>query len=141
MAKERGAHPGDQSATHHTPSIWEWTVAAFGAAIVLVAIGFMVYDAVTAAPGAVPMISVRVDRIVAYPSGYVVEFRTTNDGDATAAQVLVRGELRSDSGVVELSESTIDFVPARSWRIGGLVFTKDPRAHRMEVRAVGFDRP
>jgi uncharacterized protein (TIGR02588 family) len=42
---------------------------------------------------------------------------------------------------VERSEATIDFVPARSSRHGGLVFKNDPRRYRMEVRPVGFDRP
>jgi uncharacterized protein (TIGR02588 family) len=55
--------------------------------------------------------------------------------------VQVHGELRSDTSVVEQSESSVDFVPARSWRTGGLVFAKDPRTYRVEVRVVGFDRP
>lgn len=101
----------------------------------------MVYEAVTAPANPVPQIVVRVDTVIAYPSGHVVEFRAINAGDATAAGVQVEGELRSDTGVVERSESTVDFVPARSWRKGGLLFKGDPRAHRMEVRAVGFGRP
>jgi uncharacterized protein (TIGR02588 family) len=64
-----------------------------------------------------------------------------DDGDATAAGVLVQGELRSNTGLVERSEATLDFVPARSWRPGGLVFTTDPRAQRLEVRPLGLDRP
>lgn len=141
MAKERDGNSGDQRTRHRRPSLWEWAAAALGAAIVAAAIGFMVYDAVTAAPHPVPKIAVRVDTVVAYRSGYIVEFRAINAGDATAANVLVQGELRSDTGVVERSKATIEFVPGGSWRPGGLVFTKDPRAYRMEVRPLGFDRP
>jgi uncharacterized protein (TIGR02588 family) len=141
VAKRRDGNRDDLSARHHKPSLWEWTAAGLGAAIALAAIGFMVYEAVSAAPDAIPVITARVERVVAHPSGYVVEFRATNDGDATAAQVLVQGELRGATGTVERSEATIDFVPARSWRRGGLVFGQDPRAARVEVRVLGFDRP
>jgi uncharacterized protein (TIGR02588 family) len=141
VAKRRDGNRDDYSARHHKPSLGEWTAAGLGVAITLAAIGFMVYEAVSAAPDAIPAITVRVERVVVHPSGYVVEFRATNDGDATAAQVLVQGELRGDAGTVERSEATIDFVPARSWRRGGLVFGQDPRGGRVEVRVLGFDRP
>lgn len=142
MAEKGGRDRGERPGRAHTkPSVWEHGAAAIGAAIVVATLGFMVYEAATAPPDPVPLIVVRVDTVVAYPSGYVVEFRAINAGDATAASVQVQGELRSDTGVVERSESTVDFVPARSWRRGGLVFARDPRAHRMEVRAVGFGRP
>jgi uncharacterized protein (TIGR02588 family) len=55
--------------------------------------------------------------------------------------VQVEGELRADTGVVERSESTVGFVPARSWRKGGLVFRAEPARYRLEVRVVGYDRP
>jgi uncharacterized protein (TIGR02588 family) len=137
-----GRNAGDRPArTHAKPSSWELVAAAIGAAIVVATLGFMVYEAMTAPPNAVPQIVVRVDSIVPYPSGYVVEIRAINAGDATAAAVQVHGELRSDTGVVDQSESTVDFVPARSWRPGGLVFKNDPRRYQVEVRPVGFDRP
>jgi uncharacterized protein (TIGR02588 family) len=90
---------------------------------------------------AVPQLAIRVDTVVSYPHGYVVEFRAVNPGGSTAANVQVEGELRGDTGFVERSESTIAFVPARSWRTGGLVFRAEPARHRLEVRVVGFDRP
>jgi uncharacterized protein (TIGR02588 family) len=136
--RDRGDRPARPQAK---PSAWELTAAALGAAIVAATLGFMVYEAVTAPANPVPQIVVRVDTVIAYPSGHVVEFRAINAGDATAAGVQVQGELRSDTGVVERSESTVDFVPARSWRRGGVLFKSDPRGHRMEVRAVGFGRP
>lgn len=112
-----------------------------GGAITIAVLGFMLYEALTEPANPVPKLVVRVDTIVAYPSGYVAELRAINAGDATAARVQVQGELRADTGVIERSESTVDFVPARSWRRGGLVFQNDPRRHRLEVRVVGFDRP
>jgi uncharacterized protein (TIGR02588 family) len=126
---------------HAEPSIWEWVAAGIGGALVVAVLAFMSYEAATLGPHPSPKLAIRIDTVLAYPGGYIVEFRATNSGDATAAHVLVQGELRSDSGVVERSESTVDFVPARSWRTGGLVFAQDPRAFRVEVRPVGFDRP
>ena len=119
----------------------EIAVAALGAAIVVAALGFMVYEAVTAPSDPVPKLVVRLDTVIAYASGHVAEFRAINAGEATAASVQVQGELHADTGLVEQSESTIDFVPAQSWRKGGLVFRADPRRHRLTVRVMGYDRP
>jgi uncharacterized protein (TIGR02588 family) len=138
---KRGPSQGDQPVQRAEPSIWEWVAAGIGGALVVAVVGFMAYEAATLSPHPTPRLAIRIDTVVAYPGGYIVEFRASNSGDATAASVLVEGELRSDTGVVERSEATIDFVPAGSWRTGGLVFTKDPRSYQMEVRPAGFGRP
>ena len=126
---------------HAKPSVWEHVAGALGAAIVVATLAFMVYEALTTPTDAVPQLAVQVDTVVSYPHGHVVEFRAMNAGDATAANVQVQGELRADTGVVERSEATIGFVPAQSWRTGGLVFRGDPAGYRLEMRVVGFDRP
>lgn len=126
---------------HAKPSLWEHAAAALGGAIVIATLAFMIYEAVTTPSDAVPQLAVRVDTIISYAHGHVVEFRAVNTGDATAANVQVRGELQADAGIVERSESTVDFVPARSWRKGGLVFNARPARDRLDVRVVGFDRP
>src|SRR5687767_298455 len=126
---------------HATPSIWEHAAGALGATIVVATLAFMVYEALTTPTDAVPQLAVQVDTVVSYPYGHVVEFRAMNVGNATAADVQIEGELRADTGVVERSEATIGFVPAQSWRRGGLVFKGDPAVHRLQVRVVGFDRP
>jgi uncharacterized protein (TIGR02588 family) len=142
VAERGGRDGGNRPARPRAkPSGWELGAAVLGAAIVVATLAFLLYEAVTAPPSAVPRLVVRVDTVIAYASGHVVEFRAINSGDATAASVQVEGELRSDTGVVERSESIVDFVPARSWRKGGLVFKADPRAYQMEVRAVGYTRP
>jgi uncharacterized protein (TIGR02588 family) len=132
----RGQHP-----SHAKPSTWEWVVAGLGAAIVLSAVAFMLYDAITAGPHPTPRITVRADTVIEYGSGYVVEFRAVNEGDATAAAVIVSGELGRGTGVLERTEVTLDYIPARSSRTGGLVFANDPRTHRLALRAKGFNRP
>lgn len=122
-------------------SVWEWVAAAVGAALVIAVIGFIAYQAVVARGDPHPRISVRVDTIIGYGDGYIVEFLAENTGGATAAGLLIKGRISSDTGVVEESEATIDFVPSKSRHRGGLLFTKDPRAFRLEVRPAGYQRP
>lgn len=118
----------------------EWAVAVASALVVLAAIGFLVYGAVTGA-GTPPEIRVRVERIVPQPHGFVVEFRARNTGGTTAAGVPIRGRLLGAEGEVESAETTIDYVPPESERRGGLFFQNDPRRYRVEIRAEGYDVP
>jgi uncharacterized protein (TIGR02588 family) len=140
-SQRRERSGGDRAVQHAAPSIWEWVAAGIGGALVVAVLGFMAYEAATLSSHPTPRLTVRIDTVVAYPSGYVVEFRAMNAGDATAASVIVQGELRSDTTVVERSEAMIDFIPAGSSRSGGLVFKNDPRRFQAEVRAAGFDMP
>jgi uncharacterized protein (TIGR02588 family) len=126
---------------HGPPSIWEWAAAGAGGILVVLVIGFMAYEAATLGPHPSPHLATRIDTIVPTAGSYLVEFQATNTGDATAAHVVIHGELHADTGFVERSEATLDFVPARSSRQGGLVFRSDPRRYRLVVRAVGFSRP
>ena len=132
---KRSGHP------HSKPSAWEYIAGWVGAAIVVATLAFMVYEAVRTPSNPVPELAVRVDTIVRYAHGHLVEFRAINTGHATASNVQIQGELAAETGVVERSESSVDFVPAQSWRKGGLVFKAEPGRHRLEVRVVGFDRP
>jgi uncharacterized protein (TIGR02588 family) len=121
-------------------SPWEWLVAAAGLVLVVSTIGFMLYNAL-AEGAAPPSIEVQVLSIVRVGDGFLVTFTATNQGDMTAADVTVEGELRDDAGSKETSTATISYVPAGSSREGGLYFAQDPRQFRMEVRAKGFERP
>lgn len=118
----------------------EWLIAALGALLVSGAVAFLLHDAVTE-PDSPPLLEVGVDTVIAGPQGFVVKFRIRNGGQETAASVQVAGELRSDSGVVEQAETTVEFVPAEAERGGGLLFTRDPSRYRLELRALGYDEP
>jgi uncharacterized protein (TIGR02588 family) len=108
--------------------------------LVVSTIGFMVYHAITGGD-APPQIEVEVVSIEQVESGFLVTFTATNQGDMTAADVIVEGELRDDAGSKETSSAMISYVPAGSSREGGLYFAKDPRQVQLEVRAKGFERP
>ena len=123
-----------------TTSVSEWIVALFSAAMVLALLGFLVYQGV-ASPRTPPDVTIVVDSIQKAGQGYLVLFRARNGGRTTAAEVLVEGELEVDTGKVERSETTIDYVPARGEQEGGLYFRGDPRRFRLRLRAHGYRDP
>jgi uncharacterized protein (TIGR02588 family) len=123
-----------------TTSVSEWIVAIASAALVLVLLGYLIYDG-TRTPRTPPDITVEVDSIQKAGSGYLVLFRARNDGRITAAEVVVEGELETDSGKIERSETTMDYVPARGEQHGGLYFRADPQRSRLRLRAHGYRDP
>lgn len=123
-----------------TTSVSEWIVAIASAALVLALLGFLVYEGIRS-PGTPPDVTIEVDSIQKAGPGYLVLFRARNTGRTTAAEVLVEGELEADSGKVERSETTIDYVPARGEQRGGLYFRGDPQGSRLRLRAHGYRDP
>jgi uncharacterized protein (TIGR02588 family) len=71
----------------------------------------------------------------------VVEFRAINAGAKAAAELLIEGELEGPDGPIETAEATIDYLPPRSEREGGLIFSRDPRKHELHLRAKGYVDP
>jgi uncharacterized protein (TIGR02588 family) len=118
----------------------EWVVAAIGAALVAGTIGYLVYLA-SVRDATPPDIRVVEDGVVALQGGWLVRFRAANAGGQAAAQLLVEGELEGPQGPIETSEATVDYLPARSERKGGLIFSRDPRRHALRLRAKGFVQP
>ena len=131
----------EESIRNLAGSRWEWVAAAVSFVIVAAAIGFLIYDA-TDAPEAPLSIEITIDSVVVAGSGYLVEFRADNPSASTASAVPIEGTLRSD-GVAgpEQSRVTLDYIPARSSRAGGLFFTRDPREGQLEIRAMGYAEP
>jgi uncharacterized protein (TIGR02588 family) len=121
-------------------SRWEWAAAALGALMVGGTIAFLAHEAATE-ENTPPDLVVRAGAVTRTSAGWLVEVHAENRGATTAAQVQVEGELRADTGAVETSDVTIDYIPGDSERRAGLLFRADPRRHRLEVRARGFDLP
>jgi uncharacterized protein (TIGR02588 family) len=118
----------------------EWVVAGLSLALVLGVVGFILHDALRH-PASPPRITFEVDSIVRAGAGHLVEFRARNGGRSTAAGLEVEGELLGDTGSVETSQVTIDYVPAQGATAAGLYFSEDPRRYRLELRPKGYDRP
>lgn len=125
---------------HDGTSPLEWAVAAVSALVVLVLVGFLLYEALGEAPTP-PDVRVTATAVRALEGGHLVEFDATNRGETTAARVEVEGTLRRGGATVESASATLDYVPAAGTRRGGLYFSEDPRGHALELRARGYARP
>jgi uncharacterized protein (TIGR02588 family) len=120
--------------------LWMWGIAFIGLALVLGSIVFMLYEA-AAGDSSPPDVMVRVDSILTTRNGFLVTFQAVNEGGSTAEGLTVEGELRSGTDSLEMSNTTIEYVPSHSEREGGLFFTLDPRRYELQLRAKGYEKP
>jgi uncharacterized protein (TIGR02588 family) len=118
----------------------EWVVAAIGAALVAGTIGYLVWLAL-GRDQAPPEVRIIAGNIVALEHNFLVEFRAVNTGASAAAGLLVEGELAGPEGVVETAEATLEYLPPRSTRKGGLIFSHDPRRYELRLSAKGYVEP
>jgi uncharacterized protein (TIGR02588 family) len=122
------------------PPWQEWVAGAIGFALVAGAIGFLLWQALVSRE-APPDVTVQVESIQPVSAGYLLSLRAINRGDGTAASLIIEGELQQDNQTVETSSTTIDFLPARSERRGGLFFSRDPRRFRLRLSPKGYQHP
>lgn len=133
---------GGRARTHGAEtSPWEFVTGAIGALLVAGVIGSMILEAMRAPAHPVPALVVEMDTVRSVRAGWVVAVTVQNSGDATAAEVTVEGTLYDDTGMVETSQVTLDYVPVHSRREAGLHFTRDPARHRLVLRPLGYRRP
>jgi uncharacterized protein (TIGR02588 family) len=128
-----------RSSSQATPLL-EWIVGGLGAVLVGGAIAFLVYHSLTR-DRTPPDVRVIAQRVLDLQNGYLVQFRASNDGGSAAAELTIEGELAGPDGSTELSEVVLDYLPPRSDREGGLLFSRDPRAGQLSLRAKGYARP
>lgn len=122
-------------------SLWEWLVALVGLCLVAATVAYLLYLSVGDAD-APPAVELRVHSVLADRGVYLVRISAFNQGNATAAQLTVSGELTHNRGKkLETSRTTFDYLPAKSRREGGLYFSHDPRAHHLRLRAEGYQNP
>ncbi|HEX6440181.1 MAG TPA: TIGR02588 family protein [Candidatus Binatia bacterium] len=120
--------------------IWEWIVAAVGLVLVAGVIGFLLYEAFSG-ERLPPDVKLSVESVVQTRNGFLVRITAVNEGGMTAEGVIIEGELRSGSEVLERSRTTIDYLPPSSEKRGGLFFTRDPRRFDLQVRPLGYEEP
>ena len=135
MAASRG-----RSKTRKEPLL-EWIAAAIGLVVTVSMMAIIGLEALRGDATQLPAIEVRATRVVQTPTGFVVEIVAANHAGGTAAAVQIEGTLASAGAEVETSSLTRDYVPGHAERKGGLFFTRDPRRHRLEVRALGYQAP
>jgi uncharacterized protein (TIGR02588 family) len=120
--------------------VLEWVVGALGAFLLAGTIGFLVWHAL-GRNDAPPDVRLAVESVVELQNGYLVQFRAMNQGGSAAAQLLIEGDLAGPDGPIETSEATLDYLPPRSDRQGGLFFARDPRGLDLRLRAKGYAKP
>lgn len=123
-------------------SVLEWIAASAGALAAVVLLGLIGWEAATGSNGGPPEIVIERQQVTPTRGGFVVELTVRNLGDATAAELGVEGALMDAGGAeLETSSATLDYLPGHARRRVGLLFTRDPRAHRLEARATGYREP
>ena len=120
--------------------IWEWIVAAFGLVIVTGVLGFLLYETL-GGNQLPPDVRLSVDSVARTGNGYLVKITAVNDGGSTAEGVIIEGQLKNGSDLVERSETTLDYLPPQSKKKAGLFFMKDPRQFELQVRPFGYEEP
>jgi uncharacterized protein (TIGR02588 family) len=131
---------GDVGARNRRTPLLEWLVAGLGVVLVGGAIAFLVYHSL-ARDRTPPDIRLVAEEVVNLGNGYLVQFRAFNEGRSAAAEVTVEGELVGPDGTTEVGEATLDYLPPRSDREGGLLFTMDPRTGDLRLRTKGYAKP
>ncbi len=116
------------------PPLLEWIASAIGLLLTLGVIAVIARDAFNDSAGA-PDIELVIRDQQRIGGRWLVRFDAHNRSSATAAQVVVEGALPGG----ETSTATIDYIPGRSTRGGGLIFTTEPRG--VQLRPLGFQDP
>jgi uncharacterized protein (TIGR02588 family) len=129
-----------ENAHEESPSRLEWLFAAVGVLVVSSAVGFLIYRGATK-DDLPPAIKIEVESIAPTGDNYLVNFRVSNTGDTTAADLTIEGELKNGEKAEETSDVTMTYLPAKSVRRGGLFFTKNPRDFQLRIRAKGYEQP
>jgi uncharacterized protein (TIGR02588 family) len=120
--------------------VWEWVISAIGVLIFTFSAGLLIYEAVHGNDSP-PDIRLEAESVTEGRNGYVVKFRAMNEGGSTAARLQIKGFLKKNGEVVEVSEAGLEYLPSHSERQGGLIFKIDPRTSELELRAVGYEKP
>jgi uncharacterized protein (TIGR02588 family) len=136
----KGAPKGDNTPTARTDTpLLEWVAAGVGGCLLVAVVVILALETL-AGRGAPPDLVVRVQSATKVEAGYRLEIEVDNKGDQPAGQVEVEAQLTSGSAQ-ETASLTLDYVPGRSTRAGGLFFEHDPRQGEMTLRATAYSAP
>lgn len=121
--------------TKTKPPVLEWLASAIGLILTLGVTAVIAQDAFSGSAEAPPDIEVVAKAPERVGQRWLVRFDAHNRAATTAAQVTIEGVLPGG----ETSTATIDYIPGRSTRRGGLVFSSEPAGVRL--RPLGFQDP
>ena len=119
----------------------EWIAAGIGLLLTLMMLGVIGREALNDETDQLPVIGVAVTAIAPAAPGYVLAFEASNQTGGTAAAVEIEANLKDGDMIVETARATLDYVPSHGKVKGGVFFSEDPRRHKLEIRALGFQTP
>lgn len=117
-----------------------WVTSGIGLVLFVGTVGFLGYEGLFRGDGD-PEIALSVEAVSRSGERWHARIRADNSGGTTGARVRVAGQLMSGSTVVETAEVEFDYVPAGSTQRGGLFFERDPAAHELRLRVLGYSEP
>ena len=136
------AAKGNVTAAGKRIPLLEWISAAVGLLIVLVIVVLLGVEGLKSKKDELPpLLLVEANSFSAYSDSYIVEVTVRNRSRQTGASVQLEGSLSEGETEVETSSTVLGYVPGKSQRRAGLVFTKDPRRYKLELRVSGYERP
>ncbi len=113
----------------------EWIASAIGLLLTLGVMAIIARDAFNNSAAMAPDIEIAVREQRQVGDRWLVRFDAHNRSPVTAAEVTIEGALPGG----ETSTATIDYIPGRSTRGGGLIFSTEPLDVRL--RPLGFQDP
>ena len=120
--------------------VLEWITAGIGLILVVGAIGFVLFNALSR-DNSPPVLIVTREKTKQIKTGYLIEFKVKNAGSQTASAVVVEGSLVQNGENIETGEVTLDYVPSNSEREGGLIFSANPEKAELKLHAKGYEKP
>lgn len=117
----------------------ELAVGALGLLIIVALIGSLVREALRSSEP--PVLTVRVDSIVARGGAHMVYVRLMNGAPQTAADVALQGRLFRDTTTAEEQEITFPYVPGHSDVGGALRFERDTVGLSLKLWVRGYREP
>jgi uncharacterized protein (TIGR02588 family) len=117
-----------------------WIASGVGLLLFLGSVGILGYEGLFNSGGD-PAISLSVERLSHDGRRWHAAIRAENSGGTTGARVQVVGELVSGTTVLETARAEFDYLPAGSTQRGGLFFDRDPAAHELRLRVLGYASP
>lgn len=126
----------------NTP-MWEKVLGLLGLLLLCIGFIYLGWNALSEQQ-LPPEIVLSVKEVNDLEQGYLVQIEVVNTGSQSVAGLHFEGSLLVDNinrNSTEISNATLDYVPARSKKSAGLYFSNDPRVGILTLRALGYQTP
>lgn len=132
----------DKTAEQSGRSVAEWTTLGISLAILALAFASILWlwARDDASPTTVEVTGV-TDELRHEGDAWYLPLEVVNRGDTTAEDVVVEASLDTGEGEPETAEITFSFLASGETARGTAVFTSDPGAGDLTLRAVSFKEP